>query len=69
MKGGKCRKTNVIYKAKIVIDNNINIYIRLSSNEIKKEEQPVTMPQSIVNRTTKTINNKISRYINTKRKI
>ena len=36
MKGGKFRNTNVIYKAKIVTYNNINTYIGLSSNEIKK---------------------------------
>ena len=36
MKRGKCRKTNVIYEANIVTDNNINTYIGLSSNEIKK---------------------------------
>ena len=37
MKGGKFRNTNVIYKAKIVTYNNINTYIGLSSNEIKKK--------------------------------
>ena len=29
IKGEKCRKTNVIYEAKIVTNNNINIYIGL----------------------------------------
>ena len=27
MKGGKCRRTNVIYKANILTDNNINTFI------------------------------------------
>ena len=36
MKGGKCRKTNVIYEANIVTDNNIHTYIGLSSNKIQK---------------------------------
>ena len=36
MKVGQRRKTNVIYKPKIVTFDNINTYIGLSYNEIKK---------------------------------
>ena len=37
MRGRKYRKTNVIYKAKIETENNINTYKGLSLNEIKQE--------------------------------
>ena len=37
MKVGQRRKTNVIYKPKIVTFDNINTYIGLSYNEIKKK--------------------------------
>ena len=36
MKGGNCRKANVIYEANIITDNDTKTYIGLSSNEIKK---------------------------------
>ena len=36
MKGGNCKKPNIIYEASIITDNNTKTYIGLSSNEIKK---------------------------------
>ena len=36
MKGGKCRKAIVIYEARIETESNINTYIDLNSNKIKK---------------------------------
>lgn len=36
MKGGNCRRSNVIYEASITTSNSTKTYIGLSSNEIKK---------------------------------
>lgn len=48
MKGGKCRKTNVIYEANIVTDNNIHTYIGLSSNKIQKIAGHYTIINTII---------------------
>ena len=37
MKGGDCRKFNVIYEANKITNNNTKTYIGLCSNEIQKE--------------------------------
>ena len=42
MKGGNCRRSNVIYEASIITNNNTKTYIGLSSNEIiKKSSHPL----------------------------